>query len=259
MAKKKKRPGQRPAAMRWEFGPDVPTHDFLEDTDLEDPWGLQQAVESFLWWLEEGHFLTWEAVVCHEQGLPLTAEQEEALGGLISFGDEEDDQIHCIDEMERPSETWYVILNKIAPHLLTEPFDTSETQEEVKSDGWEQITTALREHGQGLSLPAGATSVMDVVLAELRHKLWLQCCFNDLAGLGQEEDMTLQDPEEHYRSDEFIDHLRQCRESVAYLGLTLKSLLTRVILPEGDRPIFVQLVQDKLGLGSSQERIADHL
>jgi hypothetical protein len=71
--------------------------------------------------------------------------------------------------------------------------------------------------------------------------------------------MTLEDPEEHYRIEWFIEHLRECKASVAYFGLTLDSLLTRVILPEKDQPIFLQLMQEKLGLGSAQERIADHL
>src|ERR1019366_1437838 len=47
-----------------------------------------------------------------------------------------------------------------------------------------------------------------------RHKLWLQCCFNELGGLGQEEELTLEDPEEHERVDGFIENLRECKDSV---------------------------------------------
>jgi hypothetical protein len=245
--------------MRWEFDPDIPTHDFLEEGPLDDTWNLQQAVENFVSWVEEGQFLTWEAVVCEEQGLPLTAAQKKALKSLLSFNDEEDDQILYIDEIPRPSEPWHVILNKIVPHLLIEPFRTFDVQEEVKSDGWSQIMTALKEHGLGLSLPPGVASCPEVVPADLRHKLWLQYCFNDLSGLGQEEDMTLEDPEEHYRIDEFIDHLRECKESVAHSSLTLESLLSRLILPVKDRPIFIKMIREKLGLGSAQERIGDRL
>ena len=245
--------------MRWEFDPDIPTHDFLEEGPLDDPWNLQQAVENFVSWVEEGQFLAWEAVVCEEQGLPLTAGQKKALRGLLSFNDEEDDEILYIDEIPRPSEPWHVILNKIVPHLLIEPFRTFDVQEEVKADGWERIMTALDKHGQGLSLPPGVASYKEVVPADLRHKLWLQYCFNDLAGLGQEDDLTLVDPEEHYRIGDFIDHLREHKESVAHFGLTLELLLTRVILPERDRPLFVKLMQDKLALSSAQEQIADHL
>jgi len=97
------------------------------------------------------------------------------------------------------------------------------------------------------------------VPAEMRHKLWLQFCFNDLGGLGQDKEMTLEDPEEHYRVDWCIENLRECKESVAFFGLTLESLLTRVILPEKDQPIFIKMMQEKLGLSSAQEQIADRL
>ena len=257
--KKKKSAAQKPAPMRWEFDPDIPTHDFLEEGPLDDAWNLAEAVENFVYWVEEGQFLSWEAVVCEEQGLPLTAGQKKALRSLLSFNDEEDDEILYIDEIPRPSEPWYVILNKIVPHLLIEPFKTFDVHEEAQCDGWEQIMTALAEHGQGLSLPPGVMSYREVVPADLRHKLWLQYCFDDLSGLGQDEEMTLEDPEQHYRIEKFIARLRECKESVAYFGLTLESLLTRVMLPERDRLLFVKMMQDKLGLSSAQEQIADRL
>ena len=204
-------------------------------------------------------FLAWEAVMCEEQDLPLTAKQKKALGKLLSFNDEEDDEILYIDEIPRPSEPWHVILNKIAPHLLIEPYRTFDCHEEVKCDGWNGIATALREHGQGLSLPSGVDSPEESVPIELRHKLWLQWCFNDLSGLGQEKELTLENPEEHERVDGFIESLRECKDSVAYFSLTVESLMTKVILPEKDKPIFAKLMQDKLGLVSAQEQIAKHL
>ncbi|MEI7687938.1 MAG: hypothetical protein WCL32_23270 [Planctomycetota bacterium] len=182
------------------------------------------------------------------------------MGGLLDFNDEEDeDGILYIDGMARSSEPWYVILNKIVPHLLIEPYRTFDCHEEVKIDGWKLIATALREHGQDLSRPPAAASPEEVVPVELRHKLWLQFCFNDLSGLGQEEELTLEDPEEHYRIEWFINHLREHKDTVACFGLTLESLLTRVVFPEKDQPIFVKLMQEKLGLGSAQEQIADRL
>ena len=181
------------------------------------------------------------------------------MGKLLSFNDEEDDAILYIDEIPRPSEPWYVILNKIVPHLLTEPLKTFDLHEEVKSDGWNNIVTALRKHGQGLSLPEDVKSLEEVVPAELRHKLWLQFCFNGFGGLGQDDSLTLEDPEEHYRVDWCIESLRECKESIAYVGLTLESLLARVVLPEKDRPIFIELMREKLGLKSDQEQIAGRL
>jgi hypothetical protein len=259
MSRKKKKQPTRPARMRWEFDPDIPTHDFFESGSLDDMWNLQEAVDSFVHWLEEDRFLTWEAVACEEQGIRLTPRQKQALGSLLNFNDEEDDQILYIDEIPRPSESWHLILNKIVPHLLIEPYRTFDMHEEVKCDGWNQIVTALKEHGQGLSLPPGVNSCEEAVPAELRHKLWLQFCFNNLGGLGQDKEMTLEDPEERYRIDWFIESLREYKDSVAFFGLTLESLLARAVLPEKDRPIFVKMMQEKLGLSSAQERIAERL
>lgn len=256
-SKKKKQSATQPAPLRWVFDPDIPTHDFLEGDALKD--GLDDTVGFFVDWLKEGRFLAWEAVVCEEQGLPLTAKQKKALDGLLDFNDEEDDGILYIDEIPRPSEPWHVILIKIAPHLLLEPYRTFDMRGEAECDGWNRIVTALREHGQGLSLPPGVKSPEEVVPAELRHKLWLQFCVNDLGGLGQDKTITLEDPEEHYRIAYCIKSLRECKDTVAYFGLTLESLLARVILPEKDQPIFVSMMKEKLGLSSAQEPIASHL
>jgi hypothetical protein len=257
--KKQGQPARKPAPMRWAFDADIPTNDFFDGRPLSEMWNLQEAVDNFVYMLEQKDFLTWEAVVCDEQGLPLTAEQEKVLNGLLNFGDSDDDRILYINEIPRPSEPWYVILNQLAPHLLVEPFETWEVPEEVKADGWLRIATALEQNGQGLSLPPGVASHDEVVPADLRHKLWLQDCFNDLSGLGQDEDLSLEDPDEHYRIDDFLLDLRDRKESVAYFGLTLESLLTRVILPERDRPIFIRMMQEKLGLQSAGEPIADRL
>lgn len=255
---KKRKMAGRPLSLRWEFGPDVPTLDFFEGASLDDPWRLQEAVDNFVGDLGRDRFLTWEAVVCHEQGLPLTDQQEQALDGLVNFGDPDDDQVLYIDGLERPSEPWYAILNRMAPHLLLEPFTTSDVPDEVFSVAWPRIMAALEEHGQGLSLPPSVTSPGDVVLADLRHKLWLQHCYDILGGLGQAGDLHL-DEEETWRIDELIVRLREHKESVAFFGLTLESLLTRVILPERDRPVLVKLMQQKLGLLSLQEPLADRL
>ncbi|MCE9561297.1 MAG: hypothetical protein K8U57_04515 [Planctomycetes bacterium] len=260
MARKKKNPQpQKTLSLRWEFGSGIPTHDFLEQGSLDNGWNFQEAFGSFVYWIEEGRFLTWEAVVCEEQGLPLTAPQKKALGNLLSFHDGGHDAILYINEISRPSEPWYVILNKIVPHLLIEPFRTFDIHEEVQCDGWKEIISALEEHGQKLSLPPGVSSYKEVVPADLRHKLWLQSCFDAVSGLGQETYMTLEIPEEHYRIKEFIDNLRNHQDSVAYFGLTLDSLLTRVILPERDKPIFIKMMQDQLGLKSAQEPLAERL
>lgn len=258
--KQKKNPASKALApIRWEFDPDIPTVDFFEEGPLDETSKLEEAVDRFVYWLEQDRFLIWEAVVCEEQGITLTPKQKKLLGSLLNFNDEGDDQTLYIDEIPRSSEPWHVILNRIVPYLLIEPFRTIDSQDEVKCEGWNQIMHALQEHGKGLSLPLGVEEVTEVVPAEMQHKLWLQFCFIDLSGLGWEESLTLDDPEECRRIEGFIDRLREFKESVAYLGLTLDSLLTRVDLPERDQPIFVRVMQETLDLSSVHERIADHL
>ena len=107
-----------------------------------------------------------------------------------------------------------------------------------------------------MSLPPGLASYREVVPADLRHKLWLQHCFDMLSGLGQEEELTLANEEQQDRIDWFIGRLRGCKDSVAHFGLTLDSLLTRVILPDQDKPMFIRMMQEKLGLISAGEQIA---
>jgi len=258
MPKRKKRPApQRPARPQWVFDSSVPTDEWFAGQSLDEMWNLQDAVASFVYEMERGRFLTWEAVVCHEQGLPLTAQQKAALNDLVNFNDEDDDRILYINEIARPSEPWDVLLNQIVPHLLIEPFRTADVQAQVKLEGFPRLIDAVRKHGQGLSLPPGVTSPEEVVPAELRHKLWLQVCLDDLGGLGQEVELNLR--EQPDRIEWFIDHLRENKESVRFFGLTLESLLKRLILPEVDQPLFVEMIQRQLAMHSVQEPIADHL
>ena len=251
---------QRPARPRWVFDPSVPTGEWFAGQSLDEMWNLQEAVACFVYEMERGRFLTWEAVVCHEQGLPLTAQQKAALNDLVNFNDDDetdDDRILYINDIARPSEPWDAILNQIVPHLLIEPFRTADVQAQVKLEGFPQLMAAVRKHGQELSLPPGITSPEEVVPAELRHKLWLQVCLDDFGGLGQKAELNLR--EQPDRIEWFIDHLRENKESVRFFGLTLESLLKRLILPEVDQPLFVEMIQRQLAMHSVQEPIADHL
>jgi hypothetical protein len=248
---------ERPLPFKWTFDPNIPTDDFFEGQRPEDDLG--NAVENFIFVMEKNEFLAWEAVVAQEQGLRLTRRQRAALSELLSFNDVEDDEILYINETPRPSEPWYAILNKIVPHLLVEPFRTFDIHDDEQCEGWGGLVRCLNEHADGLSLPPGVSSPVEVVPAELRHKLWLQDCFDTLSGLGQDDDLTLEDPEQHYRIEDFVESLREHKESVQYFDLTLDSLLTRVIVPEKDRPILVQAMQEKLGMKSTADHIAEHL
>jgi len=255
MRKSRQKKAGFPPAIRWEFPRHIPTVDFLEGMDLEeDPAG---AIEIFIFSMEQGTFLTWEAVVSQEQGLRLTWRQKKALNELVGFGDSGGEEIHYIDELPRPSKPWYAILNRIAPRLLIEPFRTYEVQWEAKSEGWGRLVACLEEHAEGLLLPPGAARPLDVVPSELRHKLTLQSCFTEIEGIGQDDVRPLE--EEQYRVDAFIGRLRACKESVAYLDLTLGSLFKKLILPHRDGQLLVKLMKGVLGIKRSRDRIADFL
>ena len=263
--KKKRRPErperpEKPACLegKWQFGPDVPTYDFFEHRNLNDPGDLGEVLEDFIFGLERGIFLLWEAVVCEELGLPLTKEQAKALSGLLNFNDDED-RILYIDGVRRTSEPWYEILRKIARHLLVDQFKTYELHYEETLDGWKVLVAALEKYGDGLSLPPGVDRPVEVVPAKLRHRLWLQTCCDELSGLGQEDELTLRMEEQQDRIPGFVHDLGQHKDTVEFLDLTLEKLLKVLILPPEDEPIFVELMQKELGLDSMQDKIAGRL
>ncbi|MBM4094010.1 MAG: hypothetical protein FJ276_32075, partial [Planctomycetes bacterium] len=220
MSKKKRQPTpERPGPIRWEFGPEIPTHDFFEEQDLDDIFDVDEAVANFIFDMEHRSFLAWEAVVCHEQGVPLTRQQRAALSELINFGDPDDEQILYIDEIPRTTEPWYEIFRKIVSRLLVQPFRTLDAYTEAQHDGWRNLVHCLNKHGDGLSLPQGATSPVQVIPADLRHRLDLQDCFSELSGLGQFVGSTLESEDEQYCVDDFINILRTRKEAVEFLDL----------------------------------------
>src|SRR5262249_27116429 len=117
----------------------------------------------------------------------------------------------------------------------------------------------LERYGEGLSLPAGVTRPVEVVPAELRHRLWLQSAFDHLSGLGQEPELTLHDEEQRWRIGGFLAPLRKWKDNVGVLRLTLDRRLGVLVLPEGDVPLFVEMVQERLGLASGNEPLAGRL
>ena len=93
----------------------------------------------------------------------------------------------------------------------------------------------------------------------MRHRLWLQMCFDQLSGLGQEDELTLKNEEQQDRIQWFVRDLREHKESIEFLDLTLEKLLKVLILPPQDEPIFVEMMKEQLGLSSMQDRIAERL
>ena len=210
--------------------------------------------------METDEFRRWESVIREEQGLATMLILIDLAAELMSFDDPDvDDPVHYINGIERCSEPWYEILRRIAPHLLIERIRTADVHDDVLVNGWPRIATCIERRARGLSLPEGIRRPLDVVPEELRHRLWLQFCCSPLCGLGQASELTLVDEEEYWRIDEFLGLLHQHRDSVEFLGLTLDSLLERCELPDRDRPIFVRMVSDRLGLSGTGELLAPKL
>ena len=241
--------------------PEAPTNDFFEHRNLNKHGDLEGLLQDFIFEMESGYFLQWEAVIRKEHDLALSKAHKEALSELISFNDDEEDneRILYIDELPRPSLPWYEIVRKIASHLVVEKFKTYESHFAVTTDGWPELVDCLEEHGNDLSLPEGAKSPLEVIPEEIRLRLWLQYCFEILSGLGQQGVRRLEEPDEQYRIEEFIKRLREHKDSVQFLALTLEKLLAVLILPPNDAKIFVDLMLKKLGMNSAKDRLAEFL
>ena len=238
---------------------EVPVYDFFEEYDLSSIFNFGECLENLIFAFESGYFLTWEAVVRYEQGLPLSEKQEDALDSLLRFSDD-DAPILYIDEMPRPVEPWYETVRKIAPKLLLEPFKTFEIHDEIYHEGWPELADCIDNYAHDLSLSEGVNSPIEVVPPDTRHKLWLQYCFDELSGLGQEDELTLENEEQRpWRIEGFIDSLREHRESVAFFKLTLNDLLKRVILPPKDEKILMDSLLHELDMKSSSDRLDDVL
>jgi hypothetical protein len=263
MARKRRRRrsqrSKRTAQNQVSLDANVPTQDFFEHINLDDPGDLDKALNNLVFDLKAGYFLQWEAVVRQEQGLRLTKAQNKALSSLISFSDEEDDRILYIDEIARPSERWYEIARKIVPRLLQEPFKTFEIRYAAVTEGWLKLAECLEEYAQDLPLPEGVTSPLNIFSVELCHRLWLQTCFAALSGLGQDEELTLENEGQQDRVEWFIDLLKEHKDTVQYFDLTLETLLTRVILPPKDEKVFAEMMMEQLSLISPQDHLADFL
>ncbi|MBN1815145.1 MAG: hypothetical protein JXA14_25150 [Anaerolineae bacterium] len=243
--------------IQFDFDPTVPTFDYLEHLDLEDPGYVDQALDNLIDDIKTGYFVQWEAVMRQEQGLRLATKQKKMLGNLLYFGDSADEPILYIDELPRPSEPWYEIARNLVPRILHEPFRTDEGMWWAMHEGWPALVEVLETHVQDLSLPQGVESPLDLFPLDLRHRLWLQVCFDALSGLGQDEELTLK--KQPYRTEWFVRCLREHKESVQYFDLTVESLLTRVILPPEDEERLMEMMTEQLGLTSPQDHLANYL
>lgn len=239
----------------------IPTEDYFQYRDLNSHSDLESLVNNLIDDLEFGYFLQWEAVIRNEQGLALSSKQQEALYDMIHFEDEdeddevEDDRILYIDEVARPNKPWHEIVKIVSSHLVVDKLKTCDVRFEVITAGWPRLVESLNEYGKDLTLPQGISSPLDVVPAEIQHRLWFQYCCDAFIGIGQQDVPCLSDKISHYRFDMFMERLKECKESVDFLKLNLEKILSILILPSEDKKIFKRIMIDKLGINSVKEPI----
>lgn len=222
----------------------VPSEDWLADVDLGDPADLEEALDNFIAFLESQWFLSWEAVLRDEQGLPLSKQHADALSRLVGFGDEEDDDILYIDELPRPSGPWYKTARTLARALLLREFRASESHNEVVFRGWDQLRRALETHTQGLSLPPTVGSPQNVIPSDISHRLDLQSCFWPFYEMTSSLDRRSCVERVH----DFIETLRDRPACAHFLGLTANKLFEFLTVPDDIRPLLQQAIQEELQL-----------
>jgi len=256
MAKKKrKKKIQKPSPIPMHFEPYVPTNDFFEHLDLADPGDLDEALDNLIHNLKSDYFLLWEAVICEENGLPLTPKQRKALGELVDFSDEgDDDRILYINEIPRPREPWYEIARKIIAHLANEEsFNPTFGASAALFEGWPRLIEALETYAIHLSLPEGAESPLDIIAPEILHRLNLQLCLDYLIGFAYD------DEDQEDRIAWFIDKLKDHPDMVRYFDLTLEGLLEKVSMPAKDEKIVMAMMKQQLRLPSAKAPLIDFL
>lgn len=243
--------------LNWQFGSEIPVYDIFKYFDVGN---YDRALNDLVNDIASGYYLLWEAVMSQEQNLPLTKAHRKALKDLLYFGEDEKDQILYIDGIPRPKEPWYEIARKILSNVIDEPFDTTEGISPAVYEGWPMLIEVLGKHGATLSLPTKVEKPIDIFPEELQHLMQLYQCFEALSGLGQDDELTLENPEQReYRIKWFLRCIKESKETIQFFDLSLETLLERIIMPSKDEKIFKQLMMSELKLPSSQARLVDFL
>lgn len=255
-AKKKKQSSR----INWQFGPDVPVYDIFKRKRIEETFFDDEVFHTFFYMLDAGYYLLWEAVISQEQNIPLNKEQKRELGNLLAFQDEANKRILHIDEMPRPKEPWYEAGRKIYEKVLDEPFDTDKGPSWVVYEGWEMLVDTLKKQGQYLSLPEGVQNPLEFLPPDTHHLLQLHLCFDALSGLGQEEELTLANPDQcKYRIEWFLRCIKEHKDTLQFFDLSLGSLLTRIVMPAKDEEIFIRLITEELELPSLDAKLSEYV
>ncbi len=209
----------------------------------EYSWDVCEAIDTAIWEIEDGRHLVWEAAIRQQQQLPLSAEQSQALGKLVRFDDE---AIQYINDLARPCEPWYQTFDRLLDRLFIERIDTERGDDIELLELGGRLLDAVEAHASPLSLPAGVASLAELLADARVSRVRAQLLFDPLFGLGHELDdsgrITLSDPEQADRVDEFIDGLRAAAPHLERLGWGLYELLEVVVLPAEEQRLLLEAI-----------------
>ena len=121
---------------------------------------------------------------------------------------------------------------------------------------WPKLIDCIKKYGKNLSLPDGITEPIDILPDETMHRLLLQNSFDLLNGLGQDDELTLENEDQkEWRINGFIDSLKEIKDTIEYFNLSIEKLFKLLKLPQKDEKILINSMLKKLGLKSISEEL----
>lgn len=205
---------------------------------------LVMLVDDLIWQLESGYTRKWEAVLRHEQRLPLTAAQRDIVETLGA----DEKRVELIDRVPRPCEPWYHAFDRLLDELIFERPSTDEPIDDALFNCAPRLLDAVRAHAAELSLPPGVDSLADLLADERVSRIHVQRLFDAISGLGQrygDQPISLADPEQHSRRAMLAKAYEREREHFERLGLSLPTWLRWVEMPDDERGRVLDAIRRK--------------
>lgn len=241
----------------------LPCRDFFEWVELDDEIQVAELLETLCCEIEEHYFQAWALVERYEQQQPLSEGEQQQIDIWLEDNADTPGQIQEIGGQPRPCQSWHVIANKILPLTIAHPYPLYDAYEYWGIfEGWQTLREIINHHGEDLPLPEQAQNPLQVIEPKLLHTLNLQICFGELAGLGERYSLLEgEDNEEGFeRVEWFINALRQFETSVAYLQISLDSLLDEYLDgPEDELAKLRECLQQSLSISDAQAPLTDYL
>lgn len=206
----------------------------LVSDDYTPDWEIIDIAEILTVELESGYAARWEAVLRHEQSLPLSPAQREIVDALGVGGE----RIETIGGDARPCEPWYLAFDRLLDHLIVDRLSTTKPIDPDRLNCGPRLLDAVEAHATPLSLPPGAGRLADLLTDERVSKIRIQALFDTLSGLGQvvgKKRISLADPEQRPRIKRFLLGFVSTLEHFVRLEWSIEDWLRQIEMPEDER------------------------